>query len=168
MNTISSPTSFNFNQLQSDQIVVVNDTVMGGDSLSQYHINESTVSFNGNVSLKNNGGFASLRMIWPFEESLGFNKILLNLIGDGKTYQFRLRTDRAFDGATYVYEFQTKKDKLITVEMDVKQFIPSFRGRKLKNMPMLELKEVQQMGFLIANKQVGEFSLQLLSMKLEH
>ena len=42
---------------------IVNDDVMGGISKSFLSINdENNLIFSGNVSLKNNGGFASTRM----------------------------------------------------------------------------------------------------------
>ena len=165
MNSINAEILFNFNDLNEDQIVVVNDSVMGGRSSSKYTFTGKTVTFTGEVSLKNNGGFASLRMIWPFEKANN-NRIQLKLIGDGKAYQFRLRTNRGFDGAAYVYQFNTIKDKLITIEMDIDQFVPSFRGRKLTNMPKLNLTDVRQMGLLIADKQTGEFEIQIESISL--
>jgi len=167
MSTITQPISFNFNKLNDDQLIVVNDTVMGGKSSSSVEFNETSIKFTGSVSLQNNGGFASLRMLWPFENIDGIKKLQLRLKGDGKTYQFRLRTNRGFDGASYVYEFNTIKDKLMSIEMDVDKFIPSFRGRVLKDMPKLLLKDVQQMGILISNKQTGNFNIHLNQLVLE-
>lgn len=167
MNTIiNQPVNFNFNQLNNNQIMIVNDSVMGGRSSSQFSTIDKYINFKGSVSLENNGGFASLRMLWPFESVKGYKKIKLMLKGDGKTYQFRLRTSRGFDGAAYSYEFETIKDKLITIEIDVTQFVPGFRGRVLTNMPDLALQDVQQMGFLIADKQVGSFNIDLKSIML--
>jgi hypothetical protein len=139
---------------------------MGGRSYSQYSMDEKTVTFNGDVSLKNNGGFASLRMVWPFDDTNALNKIQLKLTGDVKKYQFRLRTDRGYDGASYVYEFETIKDTSMVIEMTLEQFIPSFRGRVLTNMPKLRLEDVKQMGLLIAGKQTGKFSIQLESISV--
>ena len=166
MNTINTPLSFNFNQLTDKQAIIVNDSVMGGRSSSQFSIEKEHLNFNGSVSLENNGGFASLRMLWPFESVEGFNKVQLKIKGDGKSYQFRLRTNRGFDGAAYSYEFQTIKDELISIEIDVNQFVPGFRGRTLRNMPELRFEDVKQMGLLIADKQVGSFNIDLKSIKL--
>ena len=42
--------------------IIVNDNVMGGISNSSLSLNnENNLVFNGNVSLDNNGGFASVR-----------------------------------------------------------------------------------------------------------
>jgi monofunctional biosynthetic peptidoglycan transglycosylase len=159
--TLNSQNTFYFNNLESNQMMIVNDTVMGGRSFSQYSKNEQFVIFNGDVSLRNNGGFASLRMVWPFEELKASNKIQLKITGDGKKYQFRLRTNRGYPRASYVFEFTTIKNKSITIDMNLEQFVPSFRGRTLKDMPKLRLEDVKQMGLLIADKQTGKFKIQL-------
>ena len=166
MTNMNIQNSFNFNNFKTDQMMIVNDSVMGGRSVSKYYMSEQTVTFRGYVSLENNGGFASLRMIWPFDEIKISNKIQLKVTGDGKKYQFRLRTNRGYSGASYVFEFQTIKDKSIAIEMSLEQFVPSFRGRILKDMPILKLKDIKQMGLLIAAKQTGEFSIQLESISL--
>ncbi|MFK8012131.1 MAG: CIA30 family protein [Marinicellaceae bacterium] len=166
MNTNMQPISFNLSQFSKNQMMIVNDSVMGGRSSSQFQLQETVVNFNGTVSLQNNGGFASLRMLWPFDSAQGYNKIVLKLKGDGKSYQFRLRTSRGFDGAAYSYEFDTIKDEMMSIEIGVAQFIPGFRGRVLRNMPDLALEDVQQMGFLIADKQVGKFEIDLHSITL--
>ena len=40
---------------------IVNDSVMGGLSTSQAYEKDNSLIFTGNVSLENNGGFASIR-----------------------------------------------------------------------------------------------------------
>ena len=44
-----------------DQWRIVNDGVMGGLSSSKAIVKDDKIIFSGNVSLENNGGFASLR-----------------------------------------------------------------------------------------------------------
>ncbi len=153
--------SFSFHNLSNAQKTVVNDSVMGGRSSSQFINEDNHLVFSGNVSLENNGGFASLRMLWPFDGENDANTIRISVKGDGKKYQFRLRTNRGFDGAAYVHEFQTTNDTWQTIEMPVTDFVPSFRGRVLQNMPDLRLSDVQQMGILIADKQIGSFTITL-------
>ena len=68
MITSSSPSSslFEFKTTQEfESWRIVNDGVMGGLSDSQIEWNEEkgTLSFSGNVSLENYGGFASTRTI---------------------------------------------------------------------------------------------------------
>ena len=57
---------FEFKSLNEQQYLIVNDSVMGGRSVSKLEISQESATYKGKVSLKNNGGFASVRMIWPF------------------------------------------------------------------------------------------------------
>ncbi len=161
---------FNFSQLQNQQHLIVNDGVMGGRSDSELTVGETSASYQGNVSLENNGGFASVRMIWPFDMANTEHEpavAVLKVKGDGKVYQFRLRTDRGFDGAAYSYSFKTLQNKEQTIYIPINDFEPTFRGRTLRNMPKLEFSDVQQMGILIADAQVGQFNIELIELSLK-
>ena len=162
--------SFEFFKLKSEQFRVINDDVMGGMSSSEIKLLEGGVNFSGTISLENNGGFASVRMLWPFanksvEDNLG--SVVLKVKGDGKKYQFRLRTNRGFDGAAYSSVFSTLKNQVQTIELGVDEFMPTFRGRKLKNMPKLKLSNVQQMGVLVSDQQEGHFDIDLYGIELK-
>ena len=55
-----------------DNWAIVNDDVMGGVSTSNLSLNDQkNLIFNGNLSLANNGGFASSRMIMSDEDLKG-------------------------------------------------------------------------------------------------
>jgi len=85
---------------------VVNDTVMGGLSESRLVVGAHSVEFKGDVSLRNNGGFASVRT--PFNlENKNAEQLSVVVKGDGKQYQLRLRVDQYLDGPAFVYKFQT-------------------------------------------------------------
>lgn len=162
-------TTFAFKQLQHGQFMIVNDGVMGGRSTSTLVFNEQSLNFNGTLSLENNGGFASARMIWPFESNITAAEpavLALKIKGDGLSYQFRLRTNRGFDGAAYSYSFSTLKEQIQTMYISTDEFVPKFRGRKLTNMPELKFSEVQQMGVLLADGQEGDFSIDLISLSI--
>jgi len=160
---------FAFSQLQASQFVTVNDGVMGGRSSSELNVSDDVARYQGTVSLENNGGFASVRVIWPFD----FNDFtdeptlaVLKVKGDGQTYQFRLRTSQGFDGAAYSYSFNTILDQVQTIYIPISDFVPTFRGRTLRNMPILKFSDVQQMGVLVADSQVGKFSIDLIDLTL--
>jgi NADH dehydrogenase [ubiquinone] 1 alpha subcomplex assembly factor 1 len=163
------PDVFRFSELQNNQYMIVNDTVMGGQSFSRFDVNDLSASYSGKVSLENNGGFASVRMIWPFntEESQGKSLIALNVKGDGMKYQLRLRTNKGFDGAAYSQPFETIKGQEQIIYFSASDFVPTFRGRTLNNMPELKLSEVKQMGLMVADKQQGPFNIQLFDLKIK-
>lgn len=140
---------------------IVNDGVMGGISRSTLQINakDSTGIFSGVLSLENNGGFASVRTT-PRNFQLGdYDGLIIRVKGDGNIYSFRLRTNARFDGVSYQKKFKTEKDRWIEVYLPFEEFFPTFRGRKLRNVAPLATEKIQQLGILIAEKQMGKFTL---------
>ena len=85
---------------KADAWRIINDGVMGGLSRSEMILTEdSTAVFRGVLSLENYGGFASVRSA-PAEFDLGaYEGIELRVMGDGRSYQIRLRTDSRTDSS---------------------------------------------------------------------
>lgn len=107
---------------------VVNDDVMGGRSTAKFSItNEGHGIFKGEVSLKNNGGFSSLRHSMKSVRTENREKIVLRIKGDGKRYQFRLKPDSE-DDYSYIQYFKTT-GKWQTIEINLNDFYPSFREK---------------------------------------
>jgi NADH dehydrogenase [ubiquinone] 1 alpha subcomplex assembly factor 1 len=144
---------------------VVNDVVMGGRSSSSISIDANgNAVFKGEVSLENNGGFSSLRHRFEKIDVSRFKTIKIRLKGDGKKYQFRIKPSM-FNQYAYVYHFQTNGDWQI-IEINLKDFRPTFRGRTL-DMPNFQGKVLEEIGFLIGNKQQEKFELVLDTIILE-
>ena len=141
---------------------IINDGVMGGVSSSKIEISTRSVAvFQGYVSLKNNGGFASVRMK-PRELNLGeYGGISVRVRGDGRTYQLRLRTDDAFDGINYMISFKTKKDVWEVHTFPFLDFKPTFRGRYVESASPLDPEKIRQVGLLIGDKKEGSFSIEI-------
>ena len=138
---------------------VVNDGVMGGTSRSKFYLNsEGHGCFDGTVSLENNGGFCSVR--YEFNRiALDKNKIIcLRIKGDGKDYQFRVKTKKS-DAHSYIYPFRTSGEWQ-NIEIPVTEFYPSFRGRKL-DIPNYDGSNLEEIAFLIGNKKEENFQLLL-------
>ncbi len=139
---------------------VVNDSVMGGISNSQVLYENDNLVFTGNVSLANNGGFASIRTLLDVQ-SQDITKIMLRVKGDGQTYQLRLRTNEYMDGAAYTRSFSTTKNEWLNIEFLPEDFQLTYRGRLLEQQPTISFKDIKQLGFMIAGKQAGEFRLEV-------
>lgn len=143
---------------------IVDDTVMGGQSASTFHVNPSEKAvFQGNVSTENNGGFSSVRKQFKPLDVKTYTKFILRVKGDGKKYQFRIKstTDLYY---SYVAEFKTTT-KWQTIEIPFEEMYPSFRGRRLdkENFQGQTLSEVC---FLIGNKKSEKFILELDKIEL--
>jgi len=143
----------------------VNDVVMGGISSSQFDVNaEGHGEFTGTVSLENNGGFCSLRYTFGRTDMSNYSKFIIRVKGDGKKYQFRVRSNYR-DYYAYISYFQTNGEWQ-TVEIPFDSLYPSFRGRELK-MDNYPGKVAEEIGFLIGNKKAENFSLLLDKIELK-
>ena len=140
---------------------VVNDTVMGGRSSSRWTSNSSAFIFEGNLSLENNGGFASIRCELKNTDLSNEDGIYLKVKGDGRKYQFRIQS-KVSRWANYSKEFKTKKDLVQTFYLPFKDFKPSWRGRRLNNLPTLKGEDVVGIGFLLGDKIQGKFKLEII------
>ncbi len=142
---------------------IVNDGVMGGLSQGkiQWDESENIMIWSGTVSLENNGGFASIRTAPQRYETGNFQQVLLRVKGDGNTYKFRMRPSGNFDGIAYSLDFATKKDEWTEISLLAADFQPTFRGRIYPEYGAIKTEDLQQIGFLIAGKQKGDFVLEI-------
>ncbi|PKH00490.1 CIA30 family protein [Paraglaciecola sp. MB-3u-78] len=136
----------------------VNDSVMGGLSQSNLRVVDKVAYFEGEISLKNNGGFASVRRVGPVTLKSGITPIFIEINGDGRSYQLRLRTNKGFDGVAYVATFSSSSSWQ-TLTFNEADFVPQFRGRIVSRAPALSFSDVRQIGFMLADKQSGPFQL---------
>ena len=139
---------------------VINDSVMGGVSNSQVTQTQESLLFTGNVSLDNNGGFASIRTELN-TQSQNTKAIALRVKGDGQTYQLRLRTTNSLDGAAYTHSFKTVKNEWVDINFAPSDFTLTYRGRVLEQQPTIDFDDIKQLGFMIAGKQEGKFELEV-------
>lgn len=141
--------------------VAIHDTVMGGVSRGGLEHAEGRLVFRGHLSLENNGGFASVRTL-PRDLGLaGAAGLRLRVRGDGRTYQLRLRPDDAFDGVAWRFEFPTTAGRWTEVEAPLAAFEPVWRGRRVERAGAIDGARVRQLGVMIADKQAGDFRLEI-------
>lgn len=142
---------------------VVNDAVMGGVSTSRLGQTAAGMRFEGEVSLENNGGFASFRGPVRFPvESAG---LLATVRGDGQRYKLILKLDDSTSTAQFQAAF------VAPGEWQTLRFVPAdfaavFRGRAVAA-PVVRFVDVQYVGILISDKQSGPFWLELRDIKAD-
>lgn len=140
----------------------VNDSVMGGMSQSNLRGVDNIAYFEGDLSLENNGGFASVRRVGPLALESGNKPILIEINGDGRHYQLRLRTHNGIDGIdgiAYVARFTSRRGEWQSLSFTENDFVAQFRGRIVNQAPALLYSDVKQLGFMLADKQPGSFQL---------
>jgi len=146
----------------------INDAVMGGRSQSRLEFDPAGhARFTGTVSFANNGGFASVRCQPGQLGRSGIVAYQLEVLGDGKCYKFNLRTDDRFDGVNYQCRFQPPASVWTSCRLASADFSPTWRGRPVAAAPRLDPARVRQMGFMIADRQEGPFSLAIRRISVE-
>lgn len=141
----------------------INDGVMGGLSSGGMVQIDDGLRFTGELSLENNGGFSSARRLVEQDLS-GAENVRLEVRGDGRQYQFRIRLNNRFDGVAWRAMFTTTNEWQ-TVEIALDEFIPVFRGRTIAEAGPVVASEIQQIGFLLSDKSAGRFELDIRSIE---
>lgn len=144
----------------------IDDRIMGGSSQSTpEYIDGVGLRFSGQVSLENDGGFASLRSAESLYDLSAASSLKLRVLGDGKSYKISLRTDVFFDGVSYQSEFQTEAGTWQEVDLPFESFLPTHHGLKLTTVAPMDTANVKSFGIFIAGKQDGPFQLDIAWIK---
>lgn len=146
---------------ETNEWFVVNDGVMGGISSSEMRHADGTGTFEGQLSLANNGGFASVRIRLLDVDLSAAKGIALRVRGDGREYQLRFRTDDGFDGIAYRATFQTVDGEWAVVTIPIETFLPTYRGRVLTDVDALDPGSIRQLTFMVADNREGPFRIEI-------
>lgn len=165
--TASIRTLFSFNDLDSTRNwQAVNDGVMGGRSDGRFRINQfKNLEFFGNLSLANNGGFASVRSRGVAPNLKAGDSILLKVRGDGRDYTFNLYTPGRRTAFSYRATFKTKRNEWTEVTIPLSKLIATSFGRPVNNAP-LNPGQISGVGILLGDKKPGGFRLEIESIKV--
>ena len=157
---------FDFN-LKSDlqNWKIVNDSVMGGISKSKFYLNSNGEgTFEGEVSLANNGGFCAVKYVFEPIELVGKTHFSIRIKGDENTYQFRVKYNKN-DSHSYVFTYKTDTNWQ-TIKIPFSKLYPVFRGQNL-DLPNFEGTIVSEITFLIGNKKEESFQLLIAAIFVE-
>ena len=160
---------YNFPEQGKGKWRIQNDVVMGGRSESQLKMTEDSMAhFSGRVSLENNGGFCSIHQTVekePFTISKDSKSFLIALKGDGKAYNFRIRTSKGRH--SYAYTLPTKGDgnwETVTIPFDL--MAATYRGEEVE-VPNYAGENVVEMQLLIGNKKAETFEIFVRSIAVD-
>ncbi len=146
----------------------VNDGVMGGVSEGKFKITDAkTMEFYGNLSLENNGGFASVR---TRPKDLGLVKgdtLIVQVRGDGREYSLNLYVPTQRTAFSYRAAVRTKKDEWIEVRLPLKDFEATWFGRSVPDAGPVNAEDVNGLGFLLGDKKAGPFKLEVGWIKVQ-
>ncbi|PSQ86077.1 MAG: CIA30 family protein [Bacteroidetes bacterium QH_2_63_10] len=156
---MSTTTLFNFTASADDPAAwrSIDDPVMGGVSQSSFEATDDGAAFTGTVSLKQGGGFASVRAPEADYDLGGHTGLQLRLRGDGKRYWCTVYMD---SGGSVSYRTPiTPPETWATVPVPFDALTPYRRGRRVPDAPSFDPSRIRTLGFLIADEQAGPFRL---------
>jgi uncharacterized surface protein with fasciclin (FAS1) repeats len=143
----------------------VNDGVMGGISKGGFSRTEQgTLIFKGELSLENNGGFASIRMKPTPLDLSGMASLVVKAKGDGRTYWLELRAANQMAASSYRAYLPTKAGEWEEISVPLADFKLQAFGRELPS-KALDAAAVTSVGITLADKKAGPFELEIESMK---
>ncbi|WP_059014647.1 CIA30 family protein [Mycobacterium sp. M26] len=137
----------------------VNDPVMGGRSTSSVSFGDGGLVFAGNISLENNGGFASAR--GPVDPEIGTRAsgataLSVRALGDGKTYVLKVETGQPW---SYIQRFSTDAGARRAYELPIAGFESVGMFLNPVPAPPLDPSTINRVGIYILDKQEGPFQL---------
>lgn len=138
----------------------VNDVVMGGRSRGGLEPSPHGAHFTGTVILEG-GGFASVRARLDLDLS-DYDGVALRVRGDGQRYQLRFTTRAS--RVVYAGTFDTHADSWAEIEIPFTSLEKTFRGRDVPGAPRFDPGDITSVGFLIAERQGGSFSLYIANL----
>lgn len=143
-------------QLERWRVVV--DGVMGGRSTGSLRIEDETLVFAGETSLRNNGGFSSIRAAVPAGSLAGYSALRIRVRGDGRTYILGA-SSRSGRGDSYWSRFDTDADDWVTLTVPVTEMVRQYFGTPIQG--RLRPESVAGVEFYIYDKQEGPFRLEV-------
>lgn len=156
----SRVTLYNFTEQGKGKWRVQDDVVMGGRSDSQLTMTEEDrARFSGHVSLENNGGFCSIHQTVENDPYVFSSKSAFALLlkGDGKDYNFRVRTPKGRH--SYGFTFPTKgSGDWETISIPFHAMEATYHGEPV-DLPNYAGEKVVEMQILIGNKKEESFEL---------
>ena len=151
----------NSNEGRDWQIVL--DGVMGGLSTGNISVENGSLFFTGETSLKNNGGFSSIRASMDSNDMDAFDAIQLRVRGDGRTWIFGTRGSNSMGANSYWSKFETKKNEWIKVTIPINEMERHSFGNRLSG--RINPDAIKGVEFYMYDKKAGPFKLEVDSIK---
>ena len=142
--------------------MIVNDGVMGGLSQSTATFTDNSLLFKGTLSLKNNGGFASIRSGKGKFDLSKYGTVKIRFRSTGRDFDLRFATSELYFKPNYKHSFSSATGKWETVELKISDFKEYTMGQisgSTINKDVLE--NILRIGIILSDKKEGPFEIEL-------
>ena len=138
------------------------DGVMGGLSTGRSVLSDSSLIFTGDISLRNNGGFSSLRSQYGRYDLARFDSVEIRIRLTGQQFSFTLAKDRRFWVPNYKSEIINESENWKTHVFSLDNFKEYRVGNPTGDMINENIQSrIIEMGFINEGKKEGVFTLEL-------
>ena len=138
---------------------IVLDGVMGGLSTGRISAGSDTLRFTGETSLRNNGGFSSMRAAIPVGTLAGYDALRLRVKGDGREWIVGTRASSQMGGDSYWTRFKTTRGEWMDVLVPIEQMERHFFGQAMRG--TIRPEQVGGIEFYMYDKKAGPFDLEI-------
>ena len=147
---------------------IINDGVMGGLSQGDGVLEVNSLRFFGSVSLKNNGGFSSLRAPFQNMDLSRYETVEMRVRGKGQSFGFSMETSRAWYQPNYKVTFRPKAEEWEVLRFPLREFGMYRIGQRVgKNISEEALANIIRIGFITNDKKEGPFELEIDYIRFE-
>lgn len=142
--------------------MIVNDGVMGGLSESTVKITKNSLLFKGTVSLKNNGGFASIRSSNQKFDFSNYTAIKIKFRSTGRDFALRLASSDLYYRPNYKHHFGSSTGEWEIVELKMSNFKEYRTGQVSGSIVSKEkLENIIRIGIILSDKKEGPFEIEI-------
>jgi len=142
--------------------MIVNDDVMGGLSESTITFNNNSILFKGNISLRNNGGFASIRGPKDIFNLSNFTKVKIKFKSKGRDFAFRLATSELYFKPNYKHNFSSTSQEWEIAELKLADFKEYTLGKiSGTNLSKQKMRNIIRFGVMLNDKKEGPFEIEI-------
>ena len=146
-----------------DRWGVVLDGVMGGLSTGKIEKRADALAFSGQTSLRNNGGFSSMRAPVPAGSLAGYDALRIRLKGDGRTWIVGASRGDA-RGESYWARLETRDGAWQTVTVPIAAMERQHAAGQYFGRPIggrIQPSAIRGLEFYIYDKKAGPFELEI-------
>ena len=148
---------------------ILSDNVMGGVSEGEIEYGNNSVTLKGSVSLKNRGGFVSIKSNFGKIDLSSYKTVKIKFRSTNQKYAFTLENSRRWYEPAYKHEFSAKEiNKWETVSMDLDNFMEEIIGQPTGKKADKSITEnILRIGISTNEKREGPFQLEIESIEFK-
>ncbi len=141
---------------------VLNDGVMGGRSGGEVIFGDNSFTFSGEVSLENNGGFASIRSPFLTYKLQQYKQVEIRYRATGMQFALTMANSKRWYNPNYKFNLAQTQGQWKTAVILLLDFKQYQVGRETGYTIATEtLNQIIRLGFISNEKRAGEFELEV-------